>query len=111
LGASAVSLRTARAARRDAELAVARIREAIEARSGEFEALVEAVARVGRIAAAITTLRGFSGDHFAGWEFRTTKGGEVSASLGMPIVDVQGFGASAGTGAVACYRVRRDVAR
>lgn len=108
---SGATLRAARAARRHAEAAVDAVGTAIEAHRRELDELVEGLARAGRIAAAITQLRAFATDHYAGWELRTTQAVEVEAKVGVPVVDVKGLENSA-TGAVSSsYRIRREIAR
>lgn len=111
VAASSAGLKAAHAARSQAEAVLAQARERAEARRAELDRLLAAVARVGRVASAVAQLRGYTTDHYTGWELRYGSAGEAEAKLGLPVVDVKGLESSAQAEVGAGIRVRREVAR
>lgn len=93
-GASA-NLAVARTARAQGEAAVEAARSALADRQAEILAVVQAAARVGRIAGAIAQLRGWAASHAAGFELRTTSAAEVEAKVKAPVVDLKNLGLAA----------------
>ena len=92
LSAAEARLTVVRTAREQGQIAVQLARAAIAAKRAELVAAVREVARIGRLAASIAQLRGWTTDHYAGTEMRHKSAVEFEAKLKAPFVDVKNLG-------------------
>lgn len=91
--ATAAKFELAKVARVEGEKALHNAQAEVENHREALRAILAAGAQATRIASAVSQLRGYSADHFAGTEFRQKVKGD--AKVGVPIpVDIEGLGAS-----------------
>ncbi len=94
VAASSAAVKVATNARAKAQQALDQVRANLEAKRAEVDAVVQGLARFGRIATAVAQLRPYTVEHFDGEELRGTQALELEAKLGLPFVDVKGLESS-----------------
>ena len=108
--AADVNAATARAARERGERALDAAKAVVEARRAELFEALRGIGKVGRVASALVQLGGYTSDHYAGSELRSTRATEVEAKVGVPCVEMKNVGVSVAGEVEQAFVTRWEVA-